>query len=109
MEIAYKSPLYISLALLTFLLTVSAERNSNRGASCNGSIAECEVEEEFLMESEVTRRFLQQGSSVSGKALDGGKPVCNGKKGGSYTGSGCLPPPKNPSTRPCTPVYRCRP
>ncbi|KAE8650417.1 hypothetical protein Csa_010756 [Cucumis sativus] len=79
--------------------------------SCNGSIAECANEEEMLMESEITRRFLeQQKKYISIGALKKDHPACDGASGGQpYTRSGsCAPPPANPYNRGCSKIYRCR-
>ncbi|XP_023528073.1 protein RALF-like 32 [Cucurbita pepo subsp. pepo] len=79
--------------------------------SCNGSIAECGGEEETLMESEISRRFLeQQKKYISIGALKKDHPACDGGGGGQpYTRSGsCAPPPANPYNRGCSKIYRCR-
>ncbi|XP_061373046.1 protein RALF-like 32 [Gastrolobium bilobum] len=79
-------------------------------STCNGSIAECNEEDEMLMESEISRRFLEQKRYISDGALKRDKPVCNGGATGeaySKTG-GCLPPPANPYNRGCSKYYRCR-
>ncbi|MED6130794.1 hypothetical protein PIB30_003814 [Stylosanthes scabra] len=81
--------------------------NSHR---CNGSIAECNQDGELLMESEISRRILEQRRIISNGALTRDKPVCNGGASGeaySKTG-GCLPPPSNPYNRGCSKYYRCR-
>ncbi|KAK7400066.1 hypothetical protein VNO78_11265 [Psophocarpus tetragonolobus] len=78
--------------------------------TCNGSIAECNQEDELLMESEISRRFLEQKRYISNGALQRDKPVCDGGGSGeaySKTG-GCLPPPSNPQNRGCFKYYRCR-
>ncbi|KAK7359310.1 hypothetical protein VNO77_01265 [Canavalia gladiata] len=83
---------------------------TSQASTCNGSIAECNLEDELLMESEISRRFLQQKSYISNGALKRDKPVCNGGGSGeaySKTG-GCLPPPSNPENRGCSKYYRCR-
>ena len=83
----------------------------SHASTCNGSIAECNQEDELLMESEISRRFLEQKRSyISNGALQRDKPVCNGGGSGeaySKTG-GCLPPPSNPQNRGCSKYYRCR-
>ncbi|KAK7247057.1 hypothetical protein RIF29_41933 [Crotalaria pallida] len=83
---------------------------SDHSETCNGSIAKCNKEDELLMESEISRRFLEEGRYISNGALKRDKPVCNGGGSGeaySKTG-GCLPPPSNPHTRGCSAYYRCR-
>lgn len=77
---------------------------------CNGSIAECSEENEQLMESEISRRFLAQQKSISYGALRPDHPACDsGAKGQAYSNSGdCLPPPANPPSRGCSKYYRCR-
>ncbi|KAK7294769.1 hypothetical protein RJT34_17665 [Clitoria ternatea] len=83
---------------------------SHHGSMCNGSMAECNDEDEMLMESEISRRFLEQRTYISNGALKRDKPVCNGGGSGeaySKTG-GCLPPPSNPHSRGCSKYYRCR-
>ncbi|KAL2343513.1 hypothetical protein Fmac_004798 [Flemingia macrophylla] len=83
---------------------------TGHASTCNGSIAECNQEDELLMESEISRRFLEQKKYISNGALQRDKPVCNGGSSGeaySKTG-GCLPPPSNPQSRGCSKYYRCR-
>ena len=83
---------------------------TNHASTCNGSIAECNQEDELLMESEISRRFLEQKKYISNGALQRDKPVCNGGGSGeAYSNSGgCLPPPSNPHNRGCSKYYRCR-
>nr|KYP57005.1 hypothetical protein KK1_003256 [Cajanus cajan] len=78
--------------------------------TCNGSIAECNQEEnELLRGSEISRRFLEE-TYISRGALSRDKAVCNGgAPGEAYSKSeGCLPPPSNPPNRGCSKYYRCR-
>ncbi|GMN62850.1 hypothetical protein TIFTF001_031947 [Ficus carica] len=78
-------------------------------APCNGSIAECEVEGEMLMESEISRRILAQGKYITPGALKPDQPVCRGNRGEAYSKAGdCLPEPSNPPDRGCQKYYRCR-
>ncbi|KAJ1407302.1 Rapid ALkalinization Factor [Sesbania bispinosa] len=79
-------------------------------STCNGSIAECNQDDELLMESEISRRFLEQKRYISDGALKRDKPVCNGGASGeAYSKSGgCLPPPSNTYNRGCSKYYRCR-
>ncbi|KAG6793278.1 hypothetical protein POTOM_002477 [Populus tomentosa] len=76
---------------------------------CNGSIAECDEEYEFLMPSHVSRRYLEEKRKyISPGALKPDQPVCNdGASGQSYSSS-CLPPPSNSPSRGCSKYYRCR-
>ena len=99
------------LALLGFAYfsnTVSSL--GTQSYTCNGSIAECNPEDEILMASEISRRFLEQKRYISPGALRRDKPVCNdANRGEAYSKSGdCLPPPSNPQTRGCSKYYRCR-
>ncbi|XP_057498911.1 protein RALF-like 32 [Actinidia eriantha] len=77
---------------------------------CNGSIAECNADLEMLMESEVSRRFLQSKKYISPGALKRDQAVCNsGAKGEAYSKTDdCLPPESNPYNRGCSKYYRCR-
>ncbi|XP_038723969.1 protein RALF-like 32 [Tripterygium wilfordii] len=76
---------------------------------CNGSIAECNEGYEVLMESEISRRFLEGKKYISPGALKRDQPVCNGGAGGeAYSKSGCLPPSSNSYNRGCSNYYRCR-
>lgn len=88
----------------------SMSSNHHHANICNGSIAECNQEDEFLMESEISRRFLEERRYISNGALKRDKPVCNGGASGeAYSKSeGCIPPPSNPYTRGCSKYYRCR-
>ncbi|TYH49838.1 hypothetical protein ES332_D10G163000v1 [Gossypium tomentosum] len=77
---------------------------------CNGSIRECNEANEMLMESEISRRFLEQKRYISPGALKRDQPVCRGGAGGeAYSKSGgCLPEPSNHYNRGCSKYYRCR-
>ncbi|XP_050237388.1 protein RALF-like 32 [Mercurialis annua] len=83
--------------------------SSSSSSACNGSIAECYAEEyEMLMESEISRRFLEEKKYISPGALKRDQPVCkSGANGQSYSSS-CLPPSSNPHSRGCSKYYRCR-
>lgn len=100
------------LLVLTFLSLSKANPASQTTDeyACNSSISECREKEELLMESEISRRFLEQRRYISVGALKRDKPVCDAGAGGeSYTQSGgCLPPPSNPVSRGCSKYYRCR-
>ncbi|KAE8725946.1 Methyltransferase family protein [Hibiscus syriacus] len=69
---------------------------------CNGSIGDCDEADEMLMESETSRRFLEQKRYISPGALKRDQPVCPAASGG------CLPQPSNPYNRGCSKYYRCR-
>ncbi|KAL6194097.1 hypothetical protein ACLB2K_035181 [Fragaria x ananassa] len=96
--------------LLLGLSYLGATTSSSSSSSCNGSIAECETESELLMESEISRRFLEQKKYISPGALKKDQPVCNGgARGEAYSKTGgCLPPPANTYNRGCSKYYRCR-
>ncbi|XP_022138047.1 protein RALF-like 32 [Momordica charantia] len=97
--------------LLLFLLQALCLLRASFASPCNGSIAECNTEKEMLMESEISRRFLeQQKKYISIGALKKDRPACDGSgRGQPYTKSGsCVPPPSNPYDRGCSKIYRCR-
>ncbi|GAB4844043.1 hypothetical protein Ancab_014008 [Ancistrocladus abbreviatus] len=80
-------------------------------APCNRSIADCEEENELLMESEISRRILEASrQSISYGAMKPDQPACNsGGRGEPYsTNENCLPPPSNPGSRECSEYYRCK-
>ncbi|XP_071707767.1 protein RALF-like 32 [Rutidosis leptorrhynchoides] len=72
----------------------------------NGSLEDLLNE---VLESEITRRFLQDKKYISEGALKRDQPACDGGgKGEAYTKSGsCTPPSSNPYNRGCTKYYRC--
>ena len=101
---------FMLFSLMHLSSTATALSWTSHSHTCNGSIAECNQEAELLMESETSRRFLEQRRFISNGALKRDKPVCNGGASGeaySRTG-GCLPPPSNPHNRGCSKYYRCR-
>lgn len=103
------SNLFFSLlALLFFIIAVSSVKGA--WSTCNGSIAECDPDLEILMDSEISRRFLEEKRYISVGALRRDQPVCNGGgRGEPYSRSeGCLPPQSNPYNRGCSAYYRCR-
>ncbi|KAL0385657.1 UNVERIFIED_CONTAM: protein RALF-like 32 [Sesamum radiatum] len=110
------NPTFFLLLLITLAClinnTAAALNDSAAGpSSCVGSIAECDqVELEMLMESEISRRILEQKKYISPGALKRDQPVCNGGAAGEpYSrGSGCLPEPSNTYNRGCSRYYRCR-
>ncbi|XAR48815.1 hypothetical protein NMG60_11031770 [Bertholletia excelsa] len=100
----------MALHLCFLAVVVCVARESYAQVGCNGSIAEYEGGLEMLMESEVSRRFLEMGKrDISYDALKQDQPACGeAGKGQAYSRS-CLPPPSNPDQgRPCSKYYRCR-
>ncbi|EHA8589354.1 protein RALF-like 32 [Cocos nucifera] len=75
-------------------------------AVCNASIAECQAEDEFLLDSETNRRFLEQGRGIGYGSLNPDRQICNAGGGQPYRN--CLPRSSNPSHRSCEKIYRCR-
>ncbi|KAG6742710.1 hypothetical protein POTOM_053633 [Populus tomentosa] len=73
------------------------------------AIIECSEEYEFLMPSDISKRFLEEKRKyISPGALKPNRPVCNGGASGQSYSSSCLPPPSNPPSRGCSKYYRCR-
>ncbi|CAM8921160.1 unnamed protein product [Rhodiola kirilowii] len=72
--------LFFRLPLMLVLILASSSSSSLSLAMCNGSIAECDHPEgEFLMESDVSMRFLEeQNRYISYGALNRDQPVCGG-------------------------------
>lgn len=106
----------VFLTTLVFLLQVFHAFSSIKLAElhneqpCNGTIADCNKEEEFTMDSEISRRILAQAGHISYDAVGRNQqPACGtGARGDSY-GRSCLSHPVNPSGRPCTRFQnRCR-
>ncbi|OVA05696.1 Rapid ALkalinization Factor [Macleaya cordata] len=103
---------HINLANATQIISFEYDQRGGGGA-CNASIGECnaEEEEEMLMESEISRRFMaEQKKYITPGVLKKDQPACGGDgRGQSYTNGGsCLGRPVNPETRPCYKYYRCR-
>ncbi|KAF9606194.1 hypothetical protein IFM89_023649 [Coptis chinensis] len=106
-------PLPIIAGFLLLFLKVAAYNTSSDDAlpaPCNLSVAECMADDEMLMESEISRRFLAGNSPIiSYGSLAPNQPSCRGgTRGQSYSSSGCLPPPSNPYHTSCSKIYRCR-
>lgn len=106
-------PVQLYYLLLLSLLLHSGDAASfvsYSGKACNGSIVECNQESEMLMESEISRRFLEgKNKYISPGALKPDQPVCRGASGESYSNAGnCLPPSSKPYQRGCSKYYRCR-
>ncbi|KAK8489754.1 hypothetical protein V6N12_033973 [Hibiscus sabdariffa] len=60
---------------------------------CNGSIGDCDEANEILMESEISRRFLEEKRYISPGALKRDQPVCRGGSSGeAYSKNWWLPP-----------------
>ncbi|KAJ7979165.1 Rapid ALkalinization Factor [Quillaja saponaria] len=100
--------IFIVLSFMYFSNTILSLMN--HAYTCYGSIAECNEENEFQMESDISRRFLEQKKYISPGALMKDQPVCrDGASGEAYSKTGgCLPPPSNPPDRGCSKYYRCR-
>ncbi|CAL5342391.1 unnamed protein product [Camellia sinensis] len=89
---------------------MSSAKKSNSmisGDQCNATIAECladegEGEEELLMESEMTRRFLASNQKFISLGTLGRPPVCKTMIYGNYIGQA------NNYKRPCTTYNRCK-
>ncbi|XP_009605720.1 protein RALF-like 32 [Nicotiana tomentosiformis] len=98
--------LYFFTLFLTLLFIITSVTGQS---PCNGTIAECNEELEILMESDISRRFLEERKKyISPGALKRDQPVCNGGGGGEPYSRSCLPPPSNPYNRGCSKYYRCR-
>ncbi|XP_021291692.1 protein RALF-like 32 isoform X2 [Herrania umbratica] len=97
-------------ALTLQLIQIAMSLVSDAYMPCNGSIGECNEANEMLMESEISRRFLEQKKYISPGALKRDQPVCSGGSSGeAYSKTeGCLPQPSNPYNRGCSKYYRCR-
>ncbi|OMP09479.1 Rapid ALkalinization Factor [Corchorus olitorius] len=105
MSLLLSVPLLILLLLPPQLRFAAAAGNSYK--QCDGSMAECgEIDEEFFMESESSRRVLQ-ARTISYGALGRNLPVCGGGVGQPYSAT-CLPPSSNGYNRGCSTIYRCR-
>ncbi|CAL9168710.1 unnamed protein product, partial [Musa hybrid cultivar] len=106
----------LPLSLLLFVAVSSWEltvrgvelrRAEATGVGCNGSIAECHAEAEFLMDSETHRRFLADGGHISYGALTPDRPACNAGGGQPY--GKCLPARSgNQPNRGCNVYNKCR-
>ncbi|CAK9158079.1 unnamed protein product [Ilex paraguariensis] len=102
--------LFFSIAvLLLIVLNTNVERADcaemkKRSSGCNGTIADCieEDDQEFLMESEVSRRILGDGGKLTSLSLMPGSAVCNAELYGN-----CIKE-INGQKGTCTPANRCR-
>lgn len=103
--------LHLSSCLILALLLSNKAATARSSKICNGSIAECSEEIEMFMESDISRRFLEERKKyITPGALKPDQPVCSGGgRGDAYSKSGgCLPPKSNSGTRGCPAYYRCR-
>ncbi|OVA14863.1 Rapid ALkalinization Factor [Macleaya cordata] len=79
---------------------------SSSSLTCEGSIAECQSDNEFQMDSEINRRILATTDYISYEALKAntvscsisGAPYYNCKQGAEA----------NPQTRGCSTITQCR-
>ncbi|KAK1311013.1 hypothetical protein QJS10_CPA08g00031 [Acorus calamus] len=95
------SPMFLALLLL-FLITTSLAEAIHAKRACNGTVAECDNEdEEWLM----VRQLLQQSPSLSYRTQQK-QAVCATSSGGSYSNN-CFTP-RNQQTRSCNQYFRCR-
>ncbi|XP_021749092.1 protein RALF-like 32 [Chenopodium quinoa] len=86
-----------------------ARTDTDAYLQCNGSIGECQQENEMLMMSEIARRILEERKYISYGALNRNQPACGGPRGQAYSSnSECLGPAANPYHRGCSKYYRCR-
>ncbi|KAH7291700.1 hypothetical protein KP509_29G029300 [Ceratopteris richardii] len=93
-----------TLALTTNFDIDFASRSSS--GKCNGSLGQCDLDSEFLLDSEVSRRILAGTSGyISYGALSANRVPCS-TAGRSYyncRGSGAI----NPYTRGCGRITKC--
>lgn len=80
---------------------VAAALEANPNVSCDATIAECNGDEELLMESEVSRRILADGK-ITYNGFKPEKPFCN-----AQLYSNCIEA-INMKTRPCAKYNRCQ-
>ncbi|MCL7039351.1 hypothetical protein MKW94_004606 [Papaver nudicaule] len=110
----------VIITLLTLLLlqlvvidASSAEFTKNSRINCSDSsslLAECNEEEEMLMESEVSRRFLAEVENfISYRSVrKSDSPACGGAGEHKPYGGKCTPHAANKYDRSCEKVYKCR-
>ncbi|KAF3958181.1 hypothetical protein CMV_016889 [Castanea mollissima] len=91
----------ILISFGTNMSVAAAALEANPNFSCDATIAECNGDEELLMESEVSRRILADGKSTY-NGLKPEKPFCN-----AQLFSNCIEA-INMKTRPCTMYNRCQ-
>ncbi|XP_068663438.1 rapid alkalinization factor-like [Aristolochia californica] len=75
-------------------------------SSCNGNLGDCLEEDEFDMDSEISRRILATSQYISYEALKKNSVPCS-RRGASYYNcrSGAQ---ANPYNRGCSAITRCR-
>ncbi|RWR95297.1 Rapid ALkalinization Factor [Cinnamomum micranthum f. kanehirae] len=74
--------------------------------TCRGSIAECQPQEEFAMDSEINRRMLDTSDYISYEALKRDSVPCS-QAGASYYN--CQAGAQaNPYNRGCSTITQCR-
>uniref|UniRef100_A0A6N2MRS7 Protein RALF-like 32 n=1 Tax=Salix viminalis TaxID=40686 RepID=A0A6N2MRS7_SALVM len=100
---------FFLLVILSLIILQLGDKVALKTNGCNGSIAECNEEYEFVMPSHVSERYLEETKKyISPGTLKPDQPVCNGGASGQSYSSSCLPPPSNPPSRGCSKYYRCR-
>ncbi|KAI3926137.1 hypothetical protein MKW98_028273 [Papaver atlanticum] len=107
----------VIIALLVLLVlqqvivdTSNAEFTKKSRKNCSDSsslIGECNGEEEMLMDSEVSRRFLAEVNGISYKAIRKDRPVCGAGEHRSYRDP-CTPQSVHKYTRGCEKANQCR-
>ncbi|PSS30527.1 Rapid alkalinization factor like, partial [Actinidia chinensis var. chinensis] len=95
--------------LSTAATSDKAETNSN--SVCNGTITECFANElEMLMDSDTSRRFLQQGGKDPFTDFTNINTQTPGANCGRPKYADCIPDPNgNLRVNPCNEYNRCRP
>ncbi|KAJ7546981.1 hypothetical protein O6H91_08G063500 [Diphasiastrum complanatum] len=79
--------------------------------NCDGSVGECNLDQEFLLDSDVHRRILaQQQNYISYGSISAGRVPCPPGSGRSYYTPNCNSArgPVNPYKRGCSAITRCR-
>ncbi|KAK6930688.1 Rapid ALkalinization Factor [Dillenia turbinata] len=86
--------LLVGTHLVGTIHTTAAAATGKTGNGMNKKYMEAEMG--MVMESEMTRRFLEATKYITAAALKRDLPVCggNGARGGAYNAN-CLPPPSN--------------
>ncbi|KAL5697350.1 hypothetical protein ACHQM5_030800 [Ranunculus cassubicifolius] len=82
--------------LLQALGAYSFSISEHLSQPCNGSIAECNEDDELLMDSETSRRLLQAKRRITYETLNRNQPAA----GSGNTG--------RPYKKACIKIYRCR-
>ncbi|XVF21947.1 hypothetical protein REPUB_Repub12eG0133000 [Reevesia pubescens] len=106
--------LAVSLVLTALIISLSTIDASGKHhlswiptkGGCQGSMAECMANDEFNMDSEISRRILQTTQYISYGALQRNTVPCS-QRGVSYYN--CQPGAQaNPYNRGCSAITRCR-